>query len=223
MRVLVTGFEPFGGSGVNPSGEIAKALDGRDVGGVRIIGRVLPVRWGVAIQTAVDLIDEVRPDAVIMFGQAGGRAAMAVERIGINVCEGTDNAGQAGDGRAIAPDGPDGVFSRLPVRDIVAAMRAAGVPAEISNSAGTYLCNHVAYGVPKALAAAGSQVPAGFIHVPMLPEQLVALEEAGGRAAAGRSCLPLDWMLRAAEAAVTATGRALAHEPAPVPSFSHPA
>ncbi|HVB09016.1 MAG TPA: pyroglutamyl-peptidase I, partial [Bacillota bacterium] len=203
MRILVTGFEPFGGSSVNPSGEIAKLMNGREVGGVATVGRVLPVRWYVAIQTVLDHIAGCRPDAVIMFGQAGRRAAMAIERIGINVCEGKDNSGEEGAGRPIAAGGPDGIFSRLPVRDVVAAMRAAGVPAEISNSAGTYLCNHIAYGAPQALLASGSTLPAGFIHTPMLPEQLVHLEEsAGARGAMGRSCLPLDWMVRAAEAAV---------------------
>lgn len=210
MLALVTGFEPFGGSGVNPSAEIARALDARDLGGVRVVGRVLPVRWFAAIRTAMDAIGEVRPDAVVMFGQAGVRAAMAIERIGINVCEGKDNAGEDGAGRPIAADGPDGIFSRLPIGAIAAAVREAGIPAEISNSAGTYLCNHVAYGVPQALAAAGSPIPAGFIHTPLLPRQLVELEEKGGRAAAGRACLPLDWMLRAAEAAAKATAVALA-------------
>jgi pyroglutamyl-peptidase len=209
MRMLITGFEPFGGSPINPSGEIAKALDGRQVDGVATVGRILPVRWQVAIQTALQHIAEVRPEAVIMFGQAGGRAAMAIERIGINVCEGKDNSGEDGEGRPIVAGGPDGVFSRLPIRAVVAGMRAAGVPAEISNSAGTYLCNHVAYGVPQALSASGSPIPAGFIHVPMLPEQLVHLEETSARGAMGRSCLPLEWMVRAAEAAVSATARSL--------------
>jgi pyroglutamyl-peptidase len=208
--MLITGFEPFGGSDVNPSAEIARRLDGREVAGVAVVGRVLPVRWYVAVRTVLDHVAQVHPDAVIMFGQSGGRAAVAVERIGINVCEGKDNAGEDGQGRPVVAGGPDGVFSRLPLHGIVAAMRAAGVPAEISNSAGTYLCNHVAYGVPQSLAASGSPVPAGFIHVPLLPEQLVRLQEAGPRAATGRACLPLEWMLRAAEAAVAATARALA-------------
>jgi pyroglutamyl-peptidase len=202
MRVLVTGFEPFGGSDVNPSGEIARSLDGREVQGATVVGRVLPVRWFVAIRTAVDAARETAADAVIMLGQAGMRGAMAIERIGINVCEGKDNAGEDGAGRPVIEGGPDGVFSRLPIHEVMAAMRAAGVPAEISNSAGTYLCNHAAYGVTHTLS-----VPAGFIHVPMLPEQVVRLEEQGGRAAAGRVAMPLNMMVRAVEAAVAATVR----------------
>ncbi len=204
MRVLVTGYEPFGGSDVNPSAEIARSLDGREVEGAAVVGRVLPVRWFEAIRVAAAAAAEADAEAVVMFGQAGGRAAMAIERIGINVCEGKDNAGEDGAGRPIVEGGPDGVFSRLPVHDVVAAMRSAGVPAEISNSAGTYLCNHAAYGVPQALS-----IPAGFIHVPMLPEQVVRLEMQGGRAAAGRASMPLEMMVRAAEAAVAATVRRL--------------
>jgi pyroglutamyl-peptidase len=208
VQVLVTGFEPFGGSDVNPSAEIARALDGRRIAGASVSGRVLPVRWGEAIAVALSAIAEVGAEAVIMFGQAGGRTAMSVERIGINVCEGKDNAGEDGGGRPVVPGGPDGVFSGLPIHALVAAMREAGVPAEISNSAGTYLCNHVAYGVPQALRAAGSPVIAGFVHVPLLPEQVVRLQETGERGGARSACLPLGMMVRAAEAAVAAVVRA---------------
>lgn len=171
-KLLLTGFDPFGGEAVNPSWEIARRLDGETVGGYQVVARRLPVVWGKAVAEITAQIEAVQPDLIISLGQSG-RPEMSPERVGINVSDGTaaDNAGVLKTDEPIAADGPVGYWSRLPVKAMAAAMRAVGVPAKVSNSAGTYLCNHVMYGTLHYLAQAGSCTPAGFIHVPGLPEQ----------------------------------------------------
>ena len=201
MKILITGFEPFGPDSINPSWEIATALagqwDGRD--GLSIVAARLPVRWESFAREAEAAIDGHRPDAVVMLGQAGGRTAITPERIGINVCNGKDNDGVERQEVPVVPGGPAGYFSTLPLRAMVESMRKAGVPAEISNSAGTYLCNYAAYYVPHYLQSHGLSIPAGFIHVPFLPEQVAAADPP--RTAAS---MPLDLMITGIRAAVDA-------------------
>ncbi|MBY4731588.1 pyroglutamyl-peptidase I [Cupriavidus pauculus] len=172
--VLLTGFEPFEQEPINPSWEAVRALDGERVGDATIVARQLPCVFGKAIDVMAALVAEVRPDVVIAVGQAGGRTEMSIERVAINVDDAriADNAGAQPIDAAIAPAGPAAYFSSLPIKAIVRDMRAAGVPAMVSQTAGTFVCNHVFYGLMHTLAQPGvAAVRGGFIHIPYLPEQ----------------------------------------------------
>lgn len=195
-KVLLTGFEPFGGAALNPSWEVARGLDGAQIGGGAVVARLLPVVWGRAIAEIAAQITAVAPDLVVCLGESG-RAEICPERVAINVSESAspDNAGCVLDGEPIAADGPAAYLSTLPVKEIVAAVQAAGVPCKLSNSAGTYLCNHVMYGTLHHLAVRGLKTPAGFIHVPRLPEQVAAAGKDG-------PSMALDTQLRGIAAAV---------------------
>ncbi len=171
-RVLITGFEPFGGSTVNPSEEIARNLHGREIAGHEVIAALLPCVFGTAIVELRRQVRAVKPSLVICLGQAGGRTAITPERVAINVDDARipDNAGTQPVDRPVVRGGPAAYFSTLPVKAIVAGLRAEGVPAEVSQTAGTFLCNHVFYGLMHALRLRPG-VRGGFIHVPYLPEQ----------------------------------------------------
>ena len=173
MKILVTGFEPFGGEAVNPAWEAVKLLP-HHIGNNEIITAEIPVVRYRSLNIIADLIENVHPDAVISVGQAGGRKAISFERIGINCDDypsAGDNEGNAPVDEEIVEDGPDAYFATLPVRKMMEACRAAGVEAEISNSAGTYVCNHVLYGVRNYCSENHPGIISGFIHVPFLPEQ----------------------------------------------------
>ncbi|MDP2873169.1 MAG: pyroglutamyl-peptidase I [Bacillota bacterium] len=171
-KLLLTGFEPFGGEKVNPSWEIARSLDGAEIGDVKVAAARLPVVWGRANEALIELIVRESPDLIVSLGQSG-REDICVERVGINVSDAAaaDNAGTLLTDAPIDSDGPVAYWSTLPIKAMAAAIRAAGVPAHVSNSAGTYLCNHVMYGALHQLAKAGRCIPCGLIHVPGLPEQ----------------------------------------------------
>jgi pyroglutamyl-peptidase len=172
--VLLTGFEPFENEPINPSWEAVRALDGERVGDAVIVARQLPCVFGAAIEAMGALVGELKPELVIAVGQAGGRAEMSVERVAINVDDAriADNAGEQPIDTAIVSGGPAAYFSSLPIKAIVRDMRAAGVPASVSQTAGTFVCNHVFYGLMHLLAAhSRSGVRGGFIHIPYLPEQ----------------------------------------------------
>ncbi|MCR5795619.1 MAG: pyroglutamyl-peptidase I [Solobacterium sp.] len=169
--ILVTGFEPFGEDTVNPSWEAVKLLDD-EFEGVRIIKKLLPVVMGKASDMVLEVLESERPDAVVSVGLAGGRKAVSIERIGIN-CDDyriADNGGNTPQDQKIAADGPDGIFATIPVRKIKEALDAKGIPAEISNTAGTYLCNHVLYKTLYACRQGYPHAVSGFIHVPCTPE-----------------------------------------------------
>ncbi len=191
--VLVTGFEAFGGEPLNPSAQIAEALDGQVIGGRRVVGAVLPCVFGASVAELKRRMKEVQPELVICVGQAGGRAAITPERVAINVDDAriADSAGGQPVDRAIVRGGPAAYFSTLPVKAMVAALRAEGVPAEVSQTAGTFVCNHVFYGLMHALRRKRG-VRGGFIHVPFLP----------GQAKAGHASLPLETMVAAVARAV---------------------
>lgn len=169
--VLLTGFEPFNKASINPAWEAVRALDGWSGEGFRVEVRQLPCVFVEANRVLAALVDELHPDIVIAVGQAGGRAEIAVERVAINVDDASilDNAGQQPVDRPIAEDGPAAYFSTLPIKAMVAAMREKGLVAGVSQTAGTFVCNHVFYGLMHHTA--GKPVKAGFIHVPFLPEQ----------------------------------------------------
>ncbi|WP_312526252.1 pyroglutamyl-peptidase I [Comamonas sp.] len=177
--VLVLGFEPFDKAPLNPAWEVARRLDGMTIDGARVAGVQLPCVFGKALEALDAALQQHQPSLVIALGLAGGRTALSIERVAINVDDAriADNAGQQPIDVAVATDGPAAYFARLPIKQAVAAMRAAGVPAEVSNTAGTFVCNHVFYGLMHRLntVPAWAQTRGGFVHVPYLPEMAAAL------------------------------------------------
>jgi pyroglutamyl-peptidase len=166
--VLVTGFEPFGGDAVNPSWEAARALDGAAICGRTVAVRRLPAVFGAAAVALGDAVRELRPELVIAAGLARSRAAISVERVAINVDDASepDNAGRSPVDQPVVAGGPAAYFAGLPVKAIVADLAAAGIPAEVSQSAGTFVCNHVFYAACHLAAQAYPAMRVGFIHVP---------------------------------------------------------
>lgn len=169
--LLLTGFEPFGGETTNPSLEAVKKLDGYTTGDIVVRSIELPVSWDRITPTLAAALEVHSPAFVISVGQAGGRAQIAVERIGINICIGKDNYGISRDGEAVILGAPDGYFSSLPVIPLANAMHLAGIPAHVSNTAGTYLCNYTLYTLEHLIRSGGLPIQATFIHIPFLPEQ----------------------------------------------------
>lgn len=174
-HILVTGFEPFGGETVNPSWEVVKQLEGMTIDDCRVVTRQLPCVFGESLTVLNSAIDELNPTVVVAVGQAGGRVDITVERVGINVDDARipDNRGQQPIDVAIVPDGPAAWFSSLPIKAMVAAMREKGIPASVSQTAGTFVCNHVMYGLLHKIRER-TNVKGGFIHIPYLPEQAAA-------------------------------------------------
>ena len=174
--VLVTGFEAFGGHAANPSLEVAKALDGRAVGDAVVRSAVLPVHHAEAAPLVGRLLDEADPLAVVHLGLAGGRARIALERVAVNVMDfdTPDNAGYRARGEPCVPGGPAAYFATLPLAAVLAALLAEGIPAYVSNTAGTYLCNQTMYGTLHLLAQRRHPARAGFVHLPLLPAMVAA-------------------------------------------------
>ena len=172
--VLLTGFEPFNKEVVNPAWEAVRLLEGWVGAGFRVEVMQLPCVFGQANLVLGEALMLLEPDVVISVGQAGGRVDMSVERIAINVDDApiADNAQRQLVDEVIVEGGPAAYFSTLPIKAIVAALKAEGVPASVSQSAGTFVCNHVFYGLMHATA--GMDVRAGFIHIPYLPQQAAA-------------------------------------------------
>jgi len=173
--VLVTGFEPFGPDTVNPSWMAVQALHGRIVGDHRIVGAQLPTVFDRSIQALRELLHRHHPDLVICTGQAGGRIALSLERVAINVDDARipDNAGAQPVDTPVVPGGPAAYFSTLPIKAMLAALLDQGINAEVSQTAGTFVCNHVFYALLHELATRPelSHTRGGFIHVPWLPGQ----------------------------------------------------
>lgn len=174
-RVLLTGFEPFGGEAVNPAARAVSKLAGKSIDGYEIIARVIPTVFGKSAQAVQDAIGEFEPEVVISVGQAGGTHSIRVERLALNLDDASipDNEGNQPRDSAIVPDGPVAYWSTLPVRAIVETLTGNMIPAYISYSAGTYVCNHVFYATSHFVAANKLPIKVGFIHVPYLPEQVV--------------------------------------------------
>ena len=165
--LLLTGFEPFLDFPINPSADIVNELDGEEINGYKIVGKLLPVDFQETAPTVFGYIDEVNPDVVISLGLAGGRNRITPERIAINCNDGArDNNGVTPEDQPIAEDGPDGYFSMLPIRKFVRVLEENGYPAEISNTAGTYLCNNVMYSVLNKIQTEKRDCISGFIHIP---------------------------------------------------------
>ncbi|MDQ2819807.1 MAG: pyroglutamyl-peptidase I [Pseudomonadota bacterium] len=170
--VLLTGFEPFNGATINPAWEAVRALDRWEGDGFRVVTCQLPCVFGLSTRLLLDAIEETRPDVVMAVGQAGGRADITVERIAINIDDApiTDNDGWQPRDATIVSSGPAAYFATLPIKAMVQAIRQRGINASVSQTAGTFVCNHVFYGLMHFTHALPLQ--AGFIHVPYLPEQV---------------------------------------------------
>jgi len=175
--VLLTGFEPFNGGTVNPAWEAVRLLDGWTGDGFRVEVRMLSCVFGRAAEELLAFVDELKPDLAIAVGQAGGRPEISLERIAINVDDARflDNAGQQPIDLPIVAGGPAAYFTTLPIKAMAAAIREQGIRAGVSQTAGTFVCNHVFYALMHHLR--GRPVKAGFIHVPFLPEQADAWPE----------------------------------------------
>ena len=187
--ILLTGFEPFGTATSNPSGEIV-----RQISGDNIVTAILPVAYAQSAERLLSLIEEHKPDVVICLGQAEGRTAITPERIAINLDDArlADNQGVLRNDVKILEDGPDAYFSTLPVNEFVAAIKAQGIPAAVSLSAGAFLCNHVFYVAQNKFA--GSDVRSGFVHVPLMDSQAAEFP--------GLPTMPLDQMVLAVRAMI---------------------
>lgn len=172
MKILVTGFDPFGGEKINPSIETVKRLPG-EIAGAKIIKLEIPTVCGKSVEVIEEAIIRYDPDVILSIGQAGGRADISVERIGINVDDFRipDNEGGKRTDEPIDPQGPDAYFVRVPVKAMVEHIRERNIPASVSNTAGTFVCNHVIYGVCRLIDVKYPDKRSGFIHIPYLPEQ----------------------------------------------------
>lgn len=173
--VLVTGFDPFGGDALNPSWMAVQALHGRQVAGRRIVGAQLPTVFGESLEVLRGLLDRHRPELVLCCGQAGGRTALSLERVAINVNDAriADNAKAQPVDTPVVSGGPDAYFTSLPIKSMLVALQKEGIRAEVSQTAGTFVCNHVFYGLMHELATRRgfTQTRGGFVHVPWLPQQ----------------------------------------------------
>jgi pyroglutamyl-peptidase len=186
-KVFLTGFEPFGTATTNPSGEIVKQISGDN-----IVTAILPVAYAQSAEKLLNLIAEHNPDVVISLGQAEGRTAITPEKVAINLDDArlADNEGVVRSDLKILVDGPDAYFSTLPINEMVDVIKAHGIPASVSLSAGAFLCNHVFYVAQNKFA--GTNVRSGFVHVPLMDSQ--------GPNFPGLPTMPLDQMVTAVRA-----------------------
>ena len=175
MKILLTGFEPFGGSESNPSGRVARSMEGISIAGIDSHSRILPVDRVHAADALLQALEEVKPDAVLCLGEAPRRPVISIERVAINLLDYPikDNLGEQVRDIPIRADGPAAYFVTLPVRPILERLTSAGIPAELSLSAGAFLCNQVLYVLLDHLAQQEKAIPAGFMHLPSLPEQVI--------------------------------------------------
>ncbi|MGU8076229.1 pyroglutamyl-peptidase I [Streptococcus suis] len=197
MKIIVTGFDPFGGEPINPALETIKSLP-KTIAGAEIILVEIPTVFDKAADVLEEKMVEHLPDAVLCIGQAGGRVDLTPERIAINQDDARipDNEGQQPIDRTIRADGQPAYFSTLPIKAMVEAIHRIGLPASVSNTAGTFVCNHLMY---QALYLAEKQFPktkAGFLHIPFLPEQVVDKP--------GQASMSLNDIVRGVEVAIGA-------------------
>lgn len=192
-RLLITGFDPFGGQPVNPSWEAVRRLP-NEIGDYTLTKLRIPTVFGAAAQAVLETAQSVQPDVILSIGQAGGRSAVTPEVVGLNLREAgiPDNAGNQPSARPVVEGAPAAYFATVPVREMVRAINAAGLPGALSYSAGVYVCNDVLYTLLHHFDGTPTRV--GFIHVPFLPEQ----------AQNGQLSLTLDQMTRALECAIQA-------------------
>jgi pyroglutamyl-peptidase len=173
-KVLLTGFEPFGKDKVNPALELIKKMANEDIPNVELTTIRLPVVFGEAITTLVSAIEKNKPNLILSIGQAAGRMVVSIERIGLNMndTDHPDNAGNKPRDELIATDGPAAYFTTIDIRKTLKEIKKAGIPARISNSAGTYVCNNIIFGALHYLVKNNlTKIKYGFIHIPYLPSQ----------------------------------------------------
>lgn len=197
MKVLVTAFDPFGGENVNPAEQAVIRLPDQ-IGDKEICKLTIPTVFGRAGALVIQKMDELRPDAVICVGQAGGRSAVTPERVAINIMDAniTDNDGKQPSDEPVVPEGPAAYFSTLPIKAMVQAIKDAGLPGAVSNTAGTFVCNSLLYTVLHHAKTCMDGTRAVFIHVPYIPEQTVEKKDTPS--------MPLDDIVRALTAAIAA-------------------
>ena len=205
-RILITGFDAFGGESINPASEALQHLErsGSCIGrGIEVITREIPTVFGASAQAVREAVQDIMPYAVISIGQAGGAHGIRVERVALNINDAriADNAGSRPIDSPIEPDGPIAYWASIPVREVVEAIRQEGIPATLSHSAGTFVCNHVFYSTCHFVASHSLNIKVGFIHVPYLPEQAVEKDAAPSMS---RECIVM-----ALEAAVRVVAEAL--------------
>lgn len=200
MKLLLTAFDPFGGEPINPALEAVKLVADK-IGEVEVVKLEVPTVFGKSVQTVAAAIEKEKPDAVLCIGQAGGRFDLTPERVAINLDDARikDNEGNQPIDVPIFEDGEPAYFTTLPIKAMVAKIREAGVPASISNTAGTFVCNHLMYGTLYTLAKGYPGVRGGFMHVPFVTSQVV------NRAASAPS-LGLSDIVKGIEAAIAAIG-----------------
>ena len=198
MKILVTAFDPFGGESINPALEAVKLMKDK-IDGAEIVKLEIPTVFRKSIDKVAEAILKEDPDVVLSIGQAGGRFEVTPERVAINVDDARipDNEGNQPIDVPIYEDGAPAYFTTLPVKAMVEAIRSAGLPSSLSNSAGTFVCNHIMYGVLYQIEKMGKNIRAGFIHVPFIPEQVA-------RRPAPAPCMSMVDIAKALEAAVSA-------------------
>lgn len=196
QKVLLTGFNPFGGEPVNPASEAIQRLSAKNFDNIELVTKQIPTVFHKSIEVLKQAIQEVQPNVVICVGQAGGRSDITVGRVAINVDDARipDNEGNQPIDVPIVPDGPVAYWSSLPVKAIVKNIREAGIPASVSQTAGTFVFNHLFYGLAHLIATEFPSIRGGFIHIPYLPEQAVRH--------AGAPSMSLDHIVQALEIAV---------------------
>jgi pyroglutamyl-peptidase len=194
--VLLTGFEPFGGERINPSGELARALDGETINGHRVIAAILPVAFAATVPALEALLETHRPALVLATGQAGGRSELAIERVAANLVDAriADADGMQPIDEPVVADAPAAYFSTLPVKAMLARLRVLGIPASLSQSAGLYVCNQVFFALAHLVATRYRGTRAGFVHVPWLPEQAARHQ--------GQPSMALETMIAGVRAAI---------------------
>jgi pyroglutamyl-peptidase len=173
MKVLITGFEPFGESSLNPSQILVEGAPDSFPNGIEVVKAILPVERAAGPEALIDALLRHQPDAAICFGLAVGRPVISLERVAVNLMDYRipDNAGETVQDQPVAADGPAAYFSRLPLAAMLESLQSNGIPAELSLTAGAYLCNQIFYTLMHHLATHQREIPAGFIHLPACPEQ----------------------------------------------------
>jgi len=201
--ILVTGFDPFDGETVNPAWESVKLLADESSAAYKVEIRQIPTIFGKALDRLHAAIEETKPEIVLCIGQAGGRPDITVERVAINVDDARipDNEGNQPIDTAIVEGGPAAYWSTLPIKAIVKQLRERGIPASVSQTAGTFVCNHLFYGLMHAIATDFPAIRGGFIHIPYLPEQAARL--------AGQPSMSTETIAKGLRAAIEAS---IAHE-----------
>lgn len=200
MKLLLTGFDPFGGETINPAWEAVKRVSDQ-VGDVEVVKLMVPTVFYKSIDTVAAAIEKEKPDAVLCIGQAGGRFDLTPERVAININDARipDNEGNQPLDGPVFEDGETAYFATLPIKAMAEEIRKAGVPASVSNTAGTYVCNHLMYGVLYTLANKYPDVRGGFMHVPFITSQVINRKPIA-------PSLSLEQIVTGIEAAVKAIG-----------------